>query len=404
MTTTAPGVRRRPETKFNLLKWSRNNLFNTWYNAALTLLALWLIYTLVSGLISWLFTANWAPVVTRPVLYFVGQYPRADLWRVGLSVVIISFLFGMSWAIWGNLIRNFGIMMIVGFIVLGILLPLTFKDVQEGILRLYFAGNLVAIGLGYLLGRSPVGKVRWVGLGWLISLPVIIILLRGLSSSDRLTPVDTTLWGGLMINLLLAAVGIAASFPLGVLLALGRRSNLPVVKIFCTLFIEFVRGVPLVTILFMASIILPLFLPENIRIDRLLRALIGITLFSAAYMAENVRGGLQAIPLGQYDAAKAIGLNSSLTTLLIVLPQALRLVIPAIAGQFISLFKDTTLVVTVGLLDILGVGKSILAGNPEWTGAQAEVYIFIAAVFWIFSYSMSSSSRRLEKALGVGVR
>jgi general L-amino acid transport system permease protein len=221
---------------------------------------------------------------------------------------------------------------------------------------------------------------------------------------DRLPVVSTGVWGGMMINILLAGIGIGASFPLGVLLALGRRSSLPVVKIFCTLFIELVRGVPLVSILFMASIILPLFLPGDIRIDRLLRALIGITLFSSAYMAENVRGGLQAIPLGQIDAAKAIGLGGGLTTLLIVLPQALRLVIPAIVGQFISLFKDTTLVVIVGLLDILGVGKSIIAGNPEWVAAQAEVYLFIAAVFWVFTYSMSRSSRRLEKALGVGER
>jgi general L-amino acid transport system permease protein len=204
--------------------------------------------------------------------------------------------------------------------------------------------------------------------------------------------------------LLLAAVGIAASFPLGVLLALGRRSSLPVVKTFSTLFIELVRGVPLVSILFMASIMLPLFLPENIRIDRLIRALIGITLFSAAYMAENIRGGLQAIPLGQYDAAKAIGLSGTLTTLLIILPQAIRLVIPAIVGQFISLFKDTTLVVIVGLLDILGIGKSILSTNPEWVNAQKEVYLFIALVFWVFTFSMSRSSRRLEKELGVGER
>jgi general L-amino acid transport system permease protein len=241
-------------------------------------------------------------------------------------------------------------------------------------------------------------------IGWLISFPVVIILLRGISGVELLPTIETTLWGGLMVNVLLAAVGIAASFPLGVLLALGRRSKLPVVKTFCTLFIELVRGVPLVTILFMASIILPLFLPEEIRIDRLVRALIGITLFSAAYMAENIRGGLQAIPLGQYDAAKAIGLNSTLTTLLIILPQAIRLVIPAIVGQFISLFKDTTLVVIVGLLEILGVGRSILAGNPEWVSAQAEVYIFIAAVFWVFTYSMSRSSRQLEKELGVGER
>ena len=155
---------------------------------------------------------------------------------------------------------------------------------------------------------------------------------------------------------------------------------------------------------FMASIILPLFLPGDFRIDRLIRALIGITMFSAAYMAENIRGGLQAIPLGQYDAAKAIGLNGTLTTLLIILPQAIRLVIPAIVGQFIALFKDTTLVLIVGLLEILGVGKAILGGNPQWITAQTEVYLFVAAAFWVFTFSLSRSSRRLEKALGVGER
>jgi general L-amino acid transport system permease protein len=295
-------------------------------------------------------------------------------------------------------------MILLGFIVVGIFLPFAFKEIQENLLRLYFVANILVLGLGYLLGRSRFANVRWAAIGWLISLPIILILLRGLSFVDGLTVIQTTLWGGLMINLLLAAVGIAASFPLGVLLALGRRSSLPVVKTFCTLFIELVRGVPLVSILFMASIMLPLFLPDDLRIDRLLRALIGITLFSAAYMAENVRGGLQAIPLGQYDAAKAVGLSGSLTTLLIILPQALRIVIPTIAGQFISLFKDTTLVVIVGLIDILGIGRSLLAGNPGWVTAQTEVYIFIAVVFWIFTYSMSTSSRRLEKALGVGVR
>ncbi|MGH2537063.1 MAG: amino acid ABC transporter permease, partial [Candidatus Promineifilaceae bacterium] len=175
-------------------------------------------------------------------------------------------------------------------------------------------------------------------------------------------------------------------------------------RLFCILFIELIRSVPLVTILFMFSILLPLFLPAEVRVDRLLRALVGITLFSSAYMAENVRGGLQAIPLGQYDAARAIGLNNTYTTLLIVLPQALRLVIPALVGQFISLFKDTTLVVIVGILEILGIAKSIVLGNPEYVGAQAEVYLFVAAVFWIFTYSMSHASRRLERRLGVGER
>lgn len=195
-----------------------------------------------------------------------------------------------------------------------------------------------------------------------------------------------------------------ASFPLGVLLALGRRSNLPVLKGLCVLFIELVRGVPLVSLLFMAQVIVPLFLPEDLRLDRVMRALFAITLFSAAYMAENVRGGLQSVPQGQVEAARALGLGGPHTMLFIVLPQALRAIIPAIVGQFISLFKDTSLVVTVGLLDVLGIGKSIVLGNVEWVGSQSEVYIFIALLFWVFTYSMSYASRKLETALGVGER
>jgi general L-amino acid transport system permease protein len=201
-----------------------------------------------------------------------------------------------------------------------------------------------------------------------------------------------------------SSVGIVFSLPIGILLALGRRSSLPLVRLLCTTFIEVVRGVPLVTILFMASILLPLFLPQGVRIDRVVRAVLGITLFASAYMAENVRGGLAAIPPGQYEAARAVGLNGVLTMLLIVLPQALRIVIPAIVGQFIALFMDTTLVVIVGLLDLLAVGKAVVQGNPEWLTRQAEVYLFVAAVFWIFTFSMSFASRRLETALGVGKR
>ena len=207
-----------------------------------------------------------------------------------------------------------------------------------------------------------------------------------------------------MLTFLLALVGIVASFPLGVLLALGRRSDLPVLKGLCVLLIELVRGVPLVSLLFMTQVIVPLFLPEDLRVDRVLRALFAITLFSSAYMAENVRGGLQSVPQGQVEAARVLGLGGAHTMLFIVLPQALRAVIPAIVGQFISLFKDTSLVVTVGLLDVLGIGKSIVLGNVEWVGSQREVYIFIALLFWVFTYSMSYASRKLESALGVGQR
>jgi general L-amino acid transport system permease protein len=394
----------RPTRSLGPIGWMRKNLFSTWYNALLTIISLYVVIRVLIGLVNWLLNANWDPVTTSPILYAVGQYPQEELWRIGLSLWIVSFLFGLSWAVWGNLIRNVAITMAVGFLIIGIILPFDLANVTRTVLRLFIFSNIALLLIGYGIGQTPVGKVKWVLAGWILSLPIIVVLLRGLSPVENLPLIDTTLWGGLMVNLLLAAIGIAASVPLGVLLALGRRSSLPVVKVFSTLFIEIIRGVPLISILFMASIMLPLFLPDEFRIDRMIRALIGITMFSAAYMAENVRGGLQAIPLGQYDAAKAVGLSGTLTTLLIVLPQALRLVIPAIVGQFIALFKDTTLVLIVGLIEILGIGKSIIAGNPEWVGAQAEVYIFVALVFWVFTYSMSHSSRRVEKALGVGER
>ena len=372
--TVTQSIRSRPIRSLGPIGWMRKNLFSTWYNTVLTAIGLYVVIRVLIGLVSWLLNANWAPVTTSPILYVVGQYPQEELWRIGLSLWIVSLLFGLSWAVWGNLIRNVAITMAVGLLIIGIIVPFDLANVTRTMLRLFIFSNIAFLLIGYGIGQTRVGKVKWVLLGWLLSLPIIIILLRGLAPVEKLPVVETTLWGGLLVNLLLAAIGITASFPLGVMLALGRRSSLPVVKVFSTLFIEIVRGVPLVSILFMASILLPLFLPEDFRIDRMVRALIGITLFSAAYMAENVRGGLQAIPLGQYDAAKAIGLSGTLTTLLIVLPQALRLVIPAIVGQFISLFKDTTLVLIVGLIEILGIGKSIIAGNPEWVGAQAEAW------------------------------
>lgn len=402
---SAPGLAQevqRPVQQFKPVTWLRRNLFNSWYNALLTLLILWIVIRAVPALASWLIGANWEPILTSPVLYFVGQYPAAELWRVGVGVALISLSFGLSWGTWGGPTRTFAIALMAGYVLVA-LLPVSLDSIGlTG--RLFMAANIALVMGGFALGQTRLGQARWVlGIGFL-SFVVIILLLRGFEGNSALPVVQTTRWGGLMLNLMVAAVGIVASFPIGVLLALGRRSKLPVVKVFSTLFIELVRGVPLITILFMGSLILPLFLPEEVRIDRVIRAVIGITFFSAAYMAENVRGGLQAIPEGQYEAAKAIGLNGPLTTILIVLPQALRLVIPAIVGQFISLFKDTTLLIIVGINEILGIGKSIVLGNPEWVTAQMEVYVFIALLFWIFTYAMSYSSRRLERALGVGIR
>jgi general L-amino acid transport system permease protein len=245
---------------------------------------------------------------------------------------------------------------------------------------------------------------RWLVIGWLLSFPLIGILLRGFSEESTFLPlVSEDLWSGLLLTLVLAIIGIVASFPLGVLLALGRRSKLPAVKVLCTMYIETIRGVPLISVLFMSQLMLPLFLPPEIRLGTVMRALTGMTLFSAAYTAENVRGGLAAIPIGQYEAARAVGLNEALVMGLIVLPQALRAVIPAIVGQFISLFKDTTLVVIVGLLDILGIAKAV-TGQKEFIGLHKEVYAFAALIFFICCYTMSYASRRLEQTLGVGER
>ncbi len=206
------------------------------------------------------------------------------------------------------------------------------------------------------------------------------------------------------MTLLLAVGGLTLAFPVGVALALGRRSSLQVVRVTSTIIIEVVRGVPLVSILFMTSIIVALFLPQELRIDRLLRAMAGMIIFAAAYMAENIRGGLAAIQSGQIQAAKSIGLSQLQITLLIELPQALRAVIPALVGQFISLFKDTTLAVIVGITELLAIGKAVLQSDTEFIQLQAEVYIFIAVVFWILSSAMSYSSRRLEERLGVTER
>jgi general L-amino acid transport system permease protein len=195
-------------------------------------------------------------------------------------------------------------------------------------------------------------------------------------------------------------VGIVFSFPLGVVLALGRQSGLPVVRSLSVIYIELVRGVPLITVLFMAQLMLPLFL-SGATIDRVVRAMAGIVLFSAAYLAENVRGGLQAIPRGQYEAARALGLNTWKMMLLIILPQALKAVIPILVGQFIALFKDTSLVVIVGLLELMGIARAVLA-QPDFLGLQAEVYLFVALIYGVFCYLMSAFSQRLERRLSTG--
>lgn len=393
-----------PPAPPQMLEWIQKNLFNGWLNSALTLIALVFLYFVVVSTMRWvLFTADWRPVTTAPLLFLVGQYPREALWRPGLCLLMSAFMIGLSWGIWPRYLKAFSIFLAISLGGMAII-PLETPTITLGVRVVFLIASLL-IFAAYLLGRSKLINARLAILLWtIVAVLISLVLLPGIPGSSALPGIPTTAWGGLLITLLLAIGGILLSFPIGVLLALGRRSSLPVVKIFSILFIEVIRGVPLVTILFMFSVILALFLPAESRIDRVLRALMGMVVFSAAYTAENVRGGLQAIPPGQIEAAKALGLNGFQSTILIVLPQALRLVIPAIVGQFISLFKDTTLVVIVGINDLLGVGNSVLKLSPEFFRLQMEVYLFIAAIFWMFSYFMSYASLQLEKSLGVGER
>ncbi|BAS26533.1 amino acid ABC transporter permease [Limnochorda pilosa] len=330
--------------------WARKSLFDGPFNTALTFLSLGLLTWAVPRLVRWTLGARWEVVAANLRLFAVGTYPADQLWRVGLELAALAALILASLWAWR--------------------------------------------------GNHPLGRRVLVAL-WVLSVPGTVLVLRGVGDG-ALPMVRTTQWGGLLLTLVLAAGGIVLSFPFGVLLALGRQSRLPVVSGVCTLFIEVVRGVPLITVLFMAQVMVPVFLPD-FRIDKVVRALMGITVFTAAYLAEDIRGGLQSIPRGQYEAAAALGLSGPQAVALVILPQALRAVIPAIVGQFISLFKDTSLVAVIGLQDLLGIARSVIA-NPRWLGLQPEVYVFAAGVYALFCSVLSRASQRLERRLGVGER
>jgi general L-amino acid transport system permease protein len=247
--------------------------------------------------------------------------------------------------------------------------------------------------IGFLFDKLPFRKYF---IYFTFIYPFIAYFL--LYGGPNLTIVETNKWGGLLVTLFLGVTGIGLAFPLSIVLALGRRSNMPIIKSICVVFIEFIRGVPLITLLFTANVMLPLFLPDGVNPDNLLRALVAVTLFQSAYMAEAIRGGLQAIPRGQVEAAQSLGLSYWQTTRKIVLPQALKIAIPPIVNTCIGLFKDTSLVLIIGLFDLLGIGKAALA-DMTWTKLYYEVYVFIALVFFIFCFGMSRYSLYLEKKL-----
>jgi general L-amino acid transport system permease protein len=380
--------------------WLRHNLFRTPGDSLLTVVVVGLLAWAGWQLALWaLGEARWGVITQNLRLFLVGLYPAEQAWRVWLSLTSVSLVAGLTAGSRGGYARVVGRWLMAGQLTVALLAVLS---PMGPLVALAIAANAGVVLVAQLLAGLRPLRSRTINLAWLASGVLTILLLNGVPVVG-LPIVRPDQWGGLLLTFMLAAISIVLSFPLGVALALGRRSRLPGIRWLSTAFIEIVRGVPLVTIIFLADIMLPLFLPEDIRLDRVTRAIGGFTLFTAAYLAENVRGGLQAVPRGQVEAAQAIGLSSVQIDRFIVLPQALRMVIPANVGLFISLLKDTTLVVVVGLLEILGIGRAVLA-QPEWLGASFEVYAFVAVVFFALSYTMSHASYRLERHLGVGRR
>lgn len=356
-------ARRPPDLRRGALGWLRANLFNTPLNGVVTLITLAVLITGLWPALQWsLIQADW-----------VGD-SRDACSGEGACWVFISARFES---------------IVYGF----------YPEPERWRVNIVFAGMALLVAW-LVIPRLP-GK-RWVGLFALVGFPLIAFFLL-VGGTFGLEHVPTRRWGGLMLTLTIAVVGIVGSLPIGIVLALGRRSRMPLVRGFSVVFIEFWRGVPLITVLFMASVMLPLFVPTQMEFDKLLRALVGIMFFWSAYMAEVVRGGLQAIPSGQEEAAKALGMGYWQRMALIVLPQALKLVIPGIVNTFIALFKDTSLVLIIGLFDLLAIIRAGLT-DSDWLGFASEGYVFAALVFWIFCFSMSRYSQYLERRLHTGHR
>jgi general L-amino acid transport system permease protein len=408
----APEPMLPPRSEVGIIGWLHANLFSNGFNTILTLvsgaaLALGLWFGL-----KWMFLiADWTVIAELGGRFLLGRYNTEAacdgqncFWRPQVSLIMVSLLLGAAWGLQGNRVARTLAWLVAGVSAAAAFLPYSLETMGLDV-RILLLLNLPAVPLGWALARyTHLGTGARITMLGVAIFFLTLVLLRGLPGVPFLQPVSVVYWGGLSLNLILAVGGITLSLPIGVALALGRRSHLPVVKVLCVFFIEIFRGVPLITLLFMSQTLVPLAFPEDMPQNSLFRAAVVITLFSSAYMAENIRGGLQALHPGQAEAARALGLPGWQTTLLISLPQAIRNVIPAIVGQFIGLFKDTSLVYIIGMLDVVAIGRSFIQSNPEYLPSARELFVFLAIVFWIFTYGMSYVSGKVEEHLGVGRR
>ena len=360
-TFTPVPSRPAPERMTGAVAWLRRNLFADWISSIATLAILGLFIYVVPEIVEWgLVQAVWKPdndacreaagigacwgvIAEKYRLIIFGRYPFDQQWRplVATLLMIVLLVASCTRPLWS----------------------------------------------------------KWLIVAWVAVLVAFFALMRG--GVLGLAPVETSRWGGLPLTMMLSTLGIACAFPLAILVALGRRSHLPAIRSLCIVYVELIRGVPLISVLFMASFMFPLFMPQGTQVDVLLRVFVGITVFAAAYLAEVVRGGLQAIPKGQVEAAASLGLSYWQTQRKIVLPQALRLVVPSIMNSFISTFKDTSLVTIVSLYDLTGSLALALGGDANWRQFYLEGYFFIAAIYWIGCFAMSRYSQWIERQLNV---
>jgi general L-amino acid transport system permease protein len=410
-----------PVDERGALGWMRRNLFSSWGNGMTTIILIVVVAWMGSRFLNWaVFTAKftaasgqechaagacWALIHEKYRLIFFGTYPYEQQWRPLLAVLVMlaMLISSADRRMWNSrLIWIWGIGSFVTFL-------LMFGQIGIPLALILFVA-LGAGGLGILLrgGMAPPAEINgWRALTAIGALGLVLRIFGVLPGwSLNIAPfsyVETGLWGGLPVTLILATYGLLFAFPYGVLLALGRRSNLPLIKGLCVGFIELIRGVPLISLLIMASVMLPLFLPQGMSFDKFLRAQVAVILFAGAYIAEIIRGGLQSLPKGQFEAADAMGLNYLQKTTLIILPQALRVVIPPLINTFIGFFKDTSLVLIIGIFDFLNTANQALV-DPNWAGFPGEVYLFAAFVYFCFCFSMSRYAKYLEVELNKGTR
>ena len=425
--TNAPFVRHKlieeqvpPVTERGAVKWARENLFSSPFNVIMTILSLWVIYSIVKGSAPWFLNGVWEAESVRecydildgargacfavlkerfPQLIYGFKYPPTEFWRPNLAVILLLFALGpvlfrrlprkllaftviypflAYWLIWGGTI-------LVPFV--------AFLGTAFGIYCFRrFSSNALVVGA---ITGVIAANIVWALGGYVSELNDTVFALPDVASRDM---------GGFMLNILLGTIACSVSIPLGIFLALGRQSNMPIIKWICVAFIEFIRGVPLITLLFVANVILAFFFPPDTSVDLILRVLVMMTFFNSAYIAEVVRGGLAALPSGQYEAANSLGLDYSQSMRLIILPQALKISIPGIVNVSVGMLKDTTLVSIISMFDLVGMIRGPILSSTSWNGVYWELFGAAAAIFFVVCFSVSKYSQWLERQLETGNR